>query len=154
MENNVITRLEGFLSYLQETLNKIKHIDVSNIDFKNILFLVGNLLLLFFGLVMFIIFISVIVDLLKKYDTKKFFKKKQKRTGKNTIGGGQEYYLRYWVWQRRKRKCLIRTLASLTFDNMYYPKNKWKKRGKVIFFGRREIWINSSDIDKEKFNVH
>lgn len=70
----------------------------------------------------------------------------------NTIGGGQEYYLRYWVWQRKKRIAIINLLSSMTRDRFYYPDKAWRKAGLVKFPGRRECWINASDLRPDYFN--
>ncbi|MCO6533770.1 hypothetical protein [Lactobacillus sp.] len=80
-----------------------------------------HIILLVLIVLVLIVFIGFIIDHNTTYDNSKLFRKIKKRTGANTIGGGQEYYLRYWVWQRKKRIAIINLLSSMTRDRFYYP---------------------------------
>lgn len=98
-----------------------------------------------------LIFVMFILDYFRKYDCKKLFKKKGKRGAIISNGGAEEYYLKYWVWQRNKRKWNIKTLTYVTKDNMYFPKEKWKNKTPGKKFFKREIVINTVSIDWDKF---
>lgn len=111
-----------------------------------------HIILLVLIVLVLIVFIGFIIDHNTTYDNSKLFRKIKKRTGANTIGGGQEYYLRYWVWQRKKRIAIINLLSSMTRDRFYYPDKAWRKAGLVKFPGRRECWINASDLRPDYFN--
>lgn len=127
-----------------EILNDIKNLYNNFFDLKILL----NYFL-FLMIALFVLFIFLVrLDFKKDYDINKLFMKMSKRTNSNSIGGGEEYYFRYWVWQRNKRRYIVKVLASLTFDNMYFPKEKWRKKGRVQFPFRRECWINTSSLDK------
>ncbi|RMC49207.1 hypothetical protein [Lactobacillus sp. ESL0225] len=128
---------------------------IITIDDKNIyrnIHLLLYIILLVLIVFMFIFLIGFIIDHNTNYDRNKLSIKIKKRTVANTIGGGQEYYLRYWIWQRKKRKAIIYLLSSMTRDKFCYPNKAWRKAGLVKFPGRRECWINASDLDPNCFN--
>jgi hypothetical protein len=84
----------------------------------------------------------LLIDGFSNYKVEKIKSKIPIRTGANSIGEGEEAYLRYWVWQRKKRKLLVNILwEKYPNSNAVYPKKKWKKLGKVKFPLRREIWM-------------
>lgn len=92
-----------------------------------------------------ILIIAYLIDQKRDYSHVNWGGKLKKRTSKNAIGGGQEYYIRYWVWQRKKRQHIIYYLVSHTKDGYYYPKQKWLKVGQVRLPFRRECWIHADD---------
>lgn len=102
-------------------------------------------------LAMLIFICLVIHDYFQKYDDIKLFNSIKNRTGNSSIGGGEEFYFKYWVWQRNKRKHITLILAYLTYDNRYFPKEKWKKKGRVKVPFRRECWINEHKVDRERY---
>ncbi|WP_429953770.1 hypothetical protein [Enterococcus sp. AZ192] len=124
--------------------NKITTFDFSKLNIQEYLFI----LIFFLAILLFLFITLIIIDYFRNYDSEKLKMKITKRSGSKSIGGGQEYFLRYWVWQRKKRKKLCYILASMTFDHMYYPKEKWVRKGMVKFPLRREVWINVSDVKR------
>lgn len=83
-----------------------------------------------FWIVIFVLIVFLtlmIIDQFKKYKVDEISHNIQKRTTK-TVDGGEEYFIHNWVWQRNKRKVIVRELSDLTFDKMCYPKNKWRKK--------------------------
>ena len=72
-------------------------------------------------------------------------KKYNYRTLDQEIGGGEEYYYRYWVWQRNKKKYLISVLRDdLGIIRVYSRKalqKKWNKKTLIPFL--REVYGNA-----------
>ena len=131
----------------------VKYLTVQESTVGNLsaIFIILKSLIIWFCLVALIFICLVIYDHFQKYDDKKLFNNIQGRTGTRSFGGGEEMYLRYWVWQRNKRKHIISILSYLTYDNRYFPKEKWKKQGRVNFPFRRECWINEHKVDRERY---
>lgn len=123
----------------------------STVESLSDIFIILKLLIFLICLGMIIFICLVIYDYFKKYDDIKLFNSIQNRTRIKSVGGGEEIYLRYWVWQRNKRKHITSILAYLTYDNRYFPKEKWKKQGRVKFPFRRECWINEHKVDRTKY---
>lgn len=90
-----------------------------------------------------IIIVGFLVDNYKKgsYIVKKY----NYRTPDQEIGGGEEYYYRYWVWQRNKKKYLISVLRDdLGIIRVYSRKalqKKWNKKTLIPFL--REVYGNA-----------
>ena len=90
-----------------------------------------------------IIIVGFLVDNYKKdsYIVKKY----NYRRLDQEIGGGEEYYYRYWVWQRNKKKYLISVLRDdLGIIRVYSRKalqNKWNKKTLIPFL--REVYGNA-----------
>lgn len=90
-----------------------------------------------------IIIIGFLVDNYKKdsYIVKKY----NYRRLDQEIGGGEEYYYRYWVWQRNKKKYLISVLRDdLGIIRIYSRKalqKKWNKKTLIPFL--REVYGNA-----------
>jgi len=99
-------------------------------------------LIILISILIVIAIILFLIDHFSNYKRDKIQRKILIRTAGNSVGGGQEAFLRYWVWQRKKRK-LIRTILVAQYPNVHgiYPKQKWLKRGKVRFIFRRECWV-------------
>ncbi|MGX7776386.1 hypothetical protein ACVV62_04695 [Streptococcus pluranimalium] len=61
------------------------------------------------------------------------------------IGGGEEYYFRYWVWQRNKKKYLVSILRNyLGIERVYSRKalqKRWNKPTLIPFL--REVYGNA-----------
>lgn len=66
-----------------------------------------------FILVVFIAVVFIVGYLIDHYK-KDFYsvKKYNYRKLNHEIGGGEEYYFRYWIWQRNKKKYLISILRN------------------------------------------
>ncbi|WP_271494321.1 hypothetical protein [Enterococcus sp. 5H] len=64
------------------------------------------------------------------------------RTLSNNVGGGEEYYYRYWAWQPNKRKFYTRTLLEQHGINRPYFRKAMqnKKLKKSVLPFRREIY--------------
>ena len=90
-----------------------------------------------------IIIVGFLVDNYKKdsYIVKKY----NYRRLDQEIGGGEEYYYRYWVWQRNKKKYLISVLRDdLGIIRVYSRKalqKKWNKKTLIPFL--REVYGNA-----------
>lgn len=90
-----------------------------------------------------IIIVGFLVDNYKKdsYIVKKY----NYRRLDQEIGGGEEYYYRYWVWQRNKKKYLISVLRDdLRIIRVYSRKalqKKWNKKTLIPFL--REVYGNA-----------
>ena len=90
-----------------------------------------------------IIIVGFLVDNYKKdsYIVKKY----NYRTLDQEIGGGEEYYYRYWVWQRNKKKYLISFIKyDLVIIRVYSRKalqKKWNKKTLIPFL--REVYGNA-----------
>ena len=90
-----------------------------------------------------IIIVGFLVDNYKKdsYIVKKY----NYRALDQEIGGGEEYYYRYWVWQRNKKKYLISVLRDdLGIIRVYSRKalqKKWNKKTLIPFL--REVYGNA-----------
>ncbi|AMX46160.1 TPA: hypothetical protein ACOFQW_002842 [Staphylococcus aureus] len=105
----------------------------------------------FFIILKFIIFIIIlmigalivlgILNSRRNYNPEKIWNKRKIRTLKSEIGGGQEYYFRYWIWQRNKRKNILIALRDYSPYEEYYPSQKWLKKDKSKLPFRREIWV-------------
>lgn len=134
---------------IEKLFNSLQEMNFTNLqkDLRSIGLLIG-----YFIIALLIVFlVLMLIDSFVNYDIDSLNKKKQKRTARNETGGGQEYYLRYWLWQRKKQKISRQVLASLTFDKMVYPKQKWKNMGSTKFPFRREVWINADSVDTRLF---
>ncbi|PCH11410.1 hypothetical protein A9Y57_01713 [Streptococcus parauberis] len=61
------------------------------------------------------------------------------------IGGAAEYYFRYWIWQRNKKKYLVSVLSNdLGIERIYSRKalkKKWNKKTSIPFL--REVYSNA-----------
>ena len=72
-------------------------------------------------------------------------KKCNYRTLNQEIGGGEEYYYRYWIWQRNIKKYLISVLRDyLGIIRVYSRKaiqKKWNKKPLIPFL--REVYGNA-----------
>lgn len=90
-------------------------------------------------MLLFIFLISL--NNLRDYDSEKIWNKRKARTSLKETGGGQEIYFRYWIWQRNKRKNIIKAIETNTENTPIYPKQKWIKKGRVKLPLRREIWF-------------
>ena len=90
-----------------------------------------------------IIIVGFLVDNYKKdsYIVKKY----NYRRLDQELGGGEEYYYRYWVWQRNKKKYLISVLRDdLGIIRVYSRKalqKKWNKKTLIPFL--REVYGNA-----------
>ena len=90
-----------------------------------------------------IIIVGFLVDNYKKdsYIVKKY----NYRRLDQEIGGVEEYYYRYWVWQRNKKKYLISVLRDdLGIIRVYSRKalqKKWNKKTLIPFL--REVYGNA-----------
>lgn len=94
------------------------------------------------ALVVIVVLLLIYFESKKNYDVDKIKSKLTHRTSKKEIGGGQEAFLRYWVWQRKKRLVIIRILVNEYDTNgFYYPKRKWLRAGRVKIPFRRECWV-------------
>ncbi|MGV2929426.1 hypothetical protein RW115_12565 [Macrococcus capreoli] len=107
-----------------------------------------NILIIFlksiFLIIVLMIFIAIILGLLneiRSYNPQKIWEKRIPRTSNEEIGGGQEYFFRYWVWQRNKRKNILLAIRNHSPYEDYYPRQKWVKKDKSKLPFRREIWV-------------
>lgn len=98
--------------------------------------------IIFIIILMMVVFIILrILNSRRTYNPEKIWHKRKIRTPKSEIGGGQEYYFRYWIWQRNKRKNILIALRDYSHYEEYYPRQKWLKKDKSKLPFRREIWI-------------
>lgn len=118
-------------------MNDVNNFVANIISEKTLGYILGILFL-----VALIFILLILVDLFSNYDPDKIAKKITIRTNSSSFGGGQEAYLRYWVWQIKKRKICRELLCSkYPSSKAIYPKAKWLKKGKVKFVFRRESWV-------------
>ena len=110
------------------TLENLKVIGYSLLKFFTILSII--LILIFILLMM--------LNNIRTYDSEKIWNKRKYRTTSKEIGGGQEVYFKYWLWQRNKRKNIEKAIITNTKNAPIYPKENWRKRGRVKFPLRRE----------------
>ena len=121
-------KLVAIKDYISLDINQIKEITLR----CGIILVVG---------ILAIIIVGFLVDNYKKdsYIVKKY----NYRTLDQEIGGGEEYYYRYWVWQRNKKKYLISVLRDdLGIIRVYSRKalqKKWNKKTLIPFF-KRSLW--------------
>lgn len=91
-----------------------------------------------------IVIIGFLFDNYKKdsYAVKKYYYRKEGRI----IGGPEEYYFRYWIWQPNKKKYLISVLRNeLGVKRIYSGKpmnNKRNKKTLIPFL--REVYGNAN----------
>lgn len=91
-----------------------------------------------------IVIIGFLFDNYKKdsYAVKKYYYRKEDRI----IGGPEEYYFRYWIWQPNKKKYLISVLRNeLGVKRIYSGKpmnNKRNKKTLIPFL--REVYGNAN----------
>lgn len=125
------------MSDLEKIINNVKMF-LRGMKFEELF----KYLLLIFIILVFLFILLILLDYRSNYNSDKLGKKIKIRTSASSIGGGQEAFIRYWVWQRQKRKICIELLCT-KYPNAkaLYPKAKWFKRGKVRFAFRRELWV-------------
>lgn len=93
--------------------------------------------------VVILLIIGVVIDYKKRntYSVKKI----HYRTIDNQIGSGEEYYYRYWAWQRYKKKYLTQVLEKdLGVSRVYSRKalkKHWNKKTYIPFL--REVYGNA-----------
>jgi len=91
-------------------------------------------------LVIIIFVIGLSIDHLKKdkYKANKFYY----RTLSNSVGGGEEYYYRYWAWQPNKKNFYVKTLLEKQEINRPYTRKAMQKKKykKSIIPFRREVY--------------
>lgn len=123
-------KLVNIKDYIRLDINQIKEITLRY----------GVILVVF---ILAIIIVGFLVDNYKKdsYIVKKY----NYRRLDQEIGGGEEYYYRYWVWQRNKKKYLISVLRDdLGIIRVYSRKalqKKWNKKTLIPFL--REVYGNA-----------
>ncbi|MBF1717272.1 MAG: hypothetical protein HXO89_08360 [Streptococcus parasanguinis] len=123
-----------------QKLVKIKDIRLDINQIKEIALRYGIILVV---CILAIIIVGFLVDNYKKdsYIVKKY----NYGTLDQEIGGGEEYYYRYWVWQRNKKKYLISVLRDdLGIIRVYSRKalkKKWNKKTLIPFL--REVYGNA-----------
>ena len=123
-------KLVAIKDYISLDINQIKEITLR----CGIILVVG---------ILAIIIVGFLADNYKKdaYIVKKY----NYRTLDQEIGGGEEYYYRYWVWQRNKKKYLISVLRDdLGIIRVYSRKalqKKWNKKTLIPFL--REVYGNA-----------
>lgn len=96
------------------------------------------------GACTFLIFIiGFLLDIYKKDSyvvEKRYFRKSAQ-----IIGGPEEYYYRYWIWQRNKKKYLESVLRNELGVKRTYSrkalKKKWNKKTLIPFL--REVYGNA-----------
>lgn len=108
------------------TLENLKVIGYSLLKFFTILSII--LILIFILLMM--------LNNIRTYDSEKIWNKRKYRTTSKEIGGGQEVYFRYWLWQRNKRKNIEKAIMTNANNPPIYP--NWRNKGRVKFPLRRE----------------
>ncbi|HEM3495774.1 hypothetical protein NKE60_05180 [Streptococcus suis] len=124
-----------------QNIEQIK--DYISLDFNQI-----NELIIRCGFIL-VVFIAVvfIVGYLIDHYKKDFYsvKKYNYRKLNHEIGGGEEYYFRYWIWQRNKKKYLISILRNdLDIERVYSRKalqKRWNKKTLIPFL--REVYGNA-----------
>lgn len=99
-----------------------------------------------FILVVFIVFIFIVGFLLDNYKKDSYIVKKYPyRKSNQEIGGAEEYYFRYWIWQRHKKRYLVSALRNdLGIERIYSRKalqKKWNKKSSIPFL--REVYGNA-----------
>ena len=91
-----------------------------------------------------IVIIGFLFDNYKKdsYVVKKYYYRKEGRI----IGGPEEYYFRYWIWQPNKKKYLISVLRNeLGVKRIYSGKPKnYKRNKKTLIPFLREVYGNAN----------
>lgn len=118
-----------------------------------------KLLIIFFVSIIFIVIFIVVagyfIDKNKHYTSEDVVKKLNKYDWiTNSQPGKQVYLIKYWIWQRNKRKVIVHTLSYLSRDGRYYPKQKFKKVGPVRFPFKRVCWLLYEDMDMDKLNQY
>lgn len=96
--------------------------------------------LFLFMLTIIIFIVGRLVDHFRKDNYK--VNKVYYRTLNNNVGGGEEYYYRYWAWQPNKRKFYARTLLEQQGINRPYTRKAMQKKQlkKSAIPFRREIY--------------
>ena len=123
-------KLVNIKDYIRLDINQIKEITLRD----------GVILVV---CILAIIIVGFLVDNYKKdsYIVKKY----NYRRLDQEIGEGEEYYYRYWVWQRNKKKYLISVLRDdLGIIRVYSRKalqKKWNKKTLIPFL--REVYGNA-----------
>ncbi|RMC48888.1 hypothetical protein [Lactobacillus sp. ESL0228] len=114
-----------------------------------------KLLIIFFVSIIFIVIAGYFIDKNKHYTSEDVLKKLNKYDWiTNSQPGKQVYLIKYWIWQRNKRKVIVHTLSYLSRDGRYYPKQKFKKVGPVRFPFKRVCWLLYEDMDMDKLNQY
>lgn len=101
-----------------------------------------------YGIILVVCILAIIIVgfLVDNYIKDSYIVKKYNyRTLDREIGGGEECYYRYWVWQRNKKKYLISVLRDdLGIIRVYSRKalqKKWNKKTLIPFL--REVYGNA-----------
>lgn len=100
----------------------------------------SRIIITFLLLILLVFFIGLIVDYYRKdkYKVNKIYY----RTLSHNVGGGEEYYYRYWAWQPNKKKFYERILLENHGITRTYTRKAMKKKQlkKSIIPFRREIY--------------
>lgn len=149
MENLINRALNYILTFINTFLNNppLAALDLLKITVN----IIVSIIIVWFVVYLVIYLVGYVIDRTTDYDEMKILNKLQKRTEAKSVGGGEEYFLRYWVWQRKKREIIIHILRSIATDRGYYPKAVWRKTGRVKLWFRRECWINGNTYSEEKY---
>lgn len=116
-----------------------------NIGNELIQYFEGHMYIFICPIVVIIILLvaGVAIDYRKKdtYVTNKVYY----RTIDNQIGGGEEYYYRYWIWQHYKKRYLVQKLKNELGISRVYSRRALKKRKnkKVCNIFLREVYGNA-----------
>lgn len=122
-------------NFIQNILNYVVNLNLDTVKGVFINFVI------FVVIVILIIFVvGFTLDFINKNNYN--VKKNPYRTLADTIGGGEEYYYKYWLWQPNKKKYLIdKLMYDLEIPRVYARKAlKKKKNEKTIIPFRREVY--------------
>ena len=125
---------------IDDLSNSLKELATTE-NLENTLFIILKFIIIAAILMIVVLTVLGLLNNKRTYNPKIIWDKRGIRTSTEETGGGQEYYFRYWIWQRNKRKNILTAIRKYTKDGEYYPKQKWLKRGKVKLPLRREIWV-------------
>lgn len=116
-----------------EDFKQVVNVFLSNSEVKRMFFLFLTVLILIF-------IFGFLFDWLYKDQYK--IKKMPHRTLNSSLGGGQEYYYKYWIWQRQKKKCINKTLSEQLGITMTYSRHSMKNKRyvKSLTPFRREVY--------------
>ncbi|MCV5953396.1 hypothetical protein [Lactococcus petauri] len=119
----------------EQFTNEIKS-KIDTLDFNTLFHFIIRIIIL----VLVLMGIGLLIDHLKK--NKYRVRKRPYRTLSKALGGGEEYYHKYWIWQPNKKKYLEGILEnslghSRTYSRKAMKKGKYQKT--VIPF-RREVY--------------
>ena len=120
---------------IEQIITQIKN-KLDTLDFNTLFHFIIRVIIL----VLILMAIGLLIDYLKK--DKYTVKKRPYRTLSKALGGGEEYYHKYWIWQPNKKKYLEGILEnslghSRTYSRKAMKKGKYQKT--VIPF-RREVY--------------